>query len=70
MWLLVFDLKGATVMPRYFYKRLNKLMEKQPIQRIQFSVYLAESEEAKEELYELGKKYKFEVRIFKVEKEV
>jgi len=70
MWLLIFDLKGATVMPRYFYKRLDKLMKEQPVRRIQFSVYQAESEEAKDELYLLGKKYGFEVRVFKVEKEV
>jgi len=70
MYLLVFDLKGARVMPRYFYRRLNKLMEKQPIQRIQFSVYKAESKEAMEELYDLGKRYNFEVRIFRIEKEV
>jgi len=45
-------------------------MEKQPIQRIQFSVYKAESKEAMEELYDLGKRYNFEVRIFRIEKEV
>jgi len=70
MWLIVWDYPaeslGAT-----FYRHFNDLDERfgPDLRRIQRSVVLCRSEEAKNELLKLLRQYEDEVRVFRVVEE-
>lgn len=70
MFLVVMDKPGARRMPRNFYYELGKVKRTHHITHVQKSVYEVAGETAAFVLINLGEKYGFQVRSYKVLEEV